>query len=455
MIKMFLWSSLFFVFLSSPIAQSGSIHSKPNIVLIMADDLGYETLSVNGGQSYQTPNLDRLAHSGALFTNAFSQPLCTPSRVKLMTGLSNIRNYVKFGRLERSETTFANLMKKAGYKTVVAGKWQLGTEADSPTHFGFSQSLLWQHTTEDASTTRPALKKKYDSRYPNPELQRNGHMEYFDSGEYGPDLMSKYLTNFIANNKEVPFLIYYPMLLPHAPFEPTPDSQHWDGTKWGALKYRGDGDIAYQQNNFADMVNYMDKIVGTISDSLKEHGLAENTLIIFIGDNGSDYPQESLWRDRVVKGGKGTLTDTGVRVPMVVSWPGTVEPGLVTDELIDFSDFLPTILEVAQIPMPQNFTSDGKSFYSTLLGKPGRQKKSVYLWYRTKQGGTEVMVRNKKYSLVKNHIEGYGIQWTFWDASKRFQSKSLDLSQLTPKEETIMQFLQQRMNDFEASALAR
>ena len=233
MIKVFLWSSLFFVFLSSPSAQSGSIHSKPNIVLIMADDLGYETLSVNGGQSYQTPNLDRLAHSGALFTNAFSQPLCTPSRVKLMTGLSNIRNYVKFGRLERSETTFANLMKKAGYKTVVAGKWQLGTEADSPTHFGFSQSLLWQHTTEDASTTRPALKKKYDSRYPNPELQRNGHMEYFDSGEYGPDLMSKYLTNSIANNKEVPFLIYYPMLLPHAPFEPTPDSQHWDGTKWG------------------------------------------------------------------------------------------------------------------------------------------------------------------------------------------------------------------------------
>jgi len=119
---------------------------QPNLILIMADDMGYECVRSNGGTSYTTPHLDELARTGARFEHCYSQPLCTPSRVKIMTGMSNFRNYVNFGVLDRKQTTFAHLLKKAGYATCIVGKWQLGKEADSPQHFGFDQSCLWQHT---------------------------------------------------------------------------------------------------------------------------------------------------------------------------------------------------------------------------------------------------------------------------------------------------------------------
>ena len=135
---------------------------KPNIILIMADDMGYECVNANGGTSYQTPHLDKLAETGIRFEHCYSQPLCTPSRVKIMTGMSNARNYVKFGVLDRKQTTFAHLLKKAGYATCIAGKWQLGNEADSPQHFGFDESCLWQHTRKAKDQS------KRDTRYPNP-----------------------------------------------------------------------------------------------------------------------------------------------------------------------------------------------------------------------------------------------------------------------------------------------
>ena len=147
-------------------AEAAEPASRPNIIVIMADDFGFECVAANGGESYQTPNLDRLAAEGVRFEQCFVQPLCTPTRVQLMTGLYNVRNYVNFGTLPRTEKTFGHLLKQAGYATGICGKWQLGHEPDSPQHFGFDEAYLWQHTR------RPP-------RYANAGLERNGKAEDF------------------------------------------------------------------------------------------------------------------------------------------------------------------------------------------------------------------------------------------------------------------------------------
>ena len=216
---------------------------QPNIILIMADDMGYECVAANGGGPYKTPALDRLAETGMRFEHCYSQPLCTPSRVKLMTGMNNSRNYTTFGELDRGQTTFAHLLKKAGYATCIAGKWQLGTQADSPKHFGFDESCLWQHT-------RPAKDKNRDTRYPNPHLEINGKPVDYSNGEYGPDVVSDFLCDFIERHKDKPFVAYYPMILPHSPFVPTPDS--------------ADPKCRDNNQNYRDMVAYIDKVVGKL-----------------------------------------------------------------------------------------------------------------------------------------------------------------------------------------------
>ena len=213
---------------------------QPNIILIMADDLGYECVGANGDADYSTPHSDRLAATGMHFEHCYSQPLCTPSRVKIMTGISNVRNYITFGVLDPKATTFGNVMKSAGYTTAIAGKWQLGTDPAQLGKFGFDEYCLWQ------------LEKK-GSRYNNlGSLQL--HTRQPLSGGYGPDKLNGFVLDFVERHQDGPFFLYYPMLLPHAPFEPTPDSKTRDGT---------------EHENFADMVAYMDKMVGKVVAKLE------------------------------------------------------------------------------------------------------------------------------------------------------------------------------------------
>ena len=267
-----------------------------NIILFMADDLGYECIGANGGQSYKTPVLDEMARTGIRFEHCYSQPLCTPSRVKIMTGVYNVRNYVKFGVLDRKATTFAHLLKKAGYATCAVGKWQLGKQPDSPKHFGFDESCLWHHT-------------RRVSRYPNPGVEVNGKSVDYTTGQYGPDVVSDFACDFIERNKAKPFLVYYPMILTHCPFEPTPDSADWDPKSKGSRTYKGDAKY------FGDMVTYMDKVIGRITAKLDRLGLRDNTLILFTGDNGTDKPVISMMSGRKVAGSKGSMTDGGTRFP--------------------------------------------------------------------------------------------------------------------------------------------
>jgi arylsulfatase A len=205
-------------------AAASAAERRPNVVLIMADDFGFECVTANGGQSYQTPHLDRLAATGVRFEHCYVQPLCTPTRVQLMTGIYNVRNYLKFGVLDPAAVTFSQLLKSAGYTTGITGKWQLRLDKTKglPQHFGFDESFLWQQTR------RPP-------RYANPGLELNSEEIDYTKGEYGPKLINDFALDFITRHRERPFLLYYPMILTHDPFQPTPDSPEWDPTTTGEL----------------------------------------------------------------------------------------------------------------------------------------------------------------------------------------------------------------------------
>jgi arylsulfatase A len=339
---------------------------KPNLILILADDLGYETIAANGGTSYRTPVLDQLAATGARFTHCYAQPLCTPTRVQLMTGLSNARNYINFGNMDPQAVTFANLLKNAGYVTCIAGKWQLGHDLELPRKFGFDEYCLWQHTR------RPP-------RYANPGLEINGVEKDYTHGEYGPDLVNNYALDFITRKQDKPFLLYYPMMLTHAPYQPTPESKTWDPEAMGER-------VNEAAAHFGDMVHYTDKLIGNVVAKLDELGLRDNTLIIFLGDNGTGKGTRSMMGDRAVIGGKGSTTDAGMHVPLIANWPGHVVAGKVHSDLVDTTDFLPTLLDAAAVKLTSGTKFDGRSFLPQLRGEKGQPRDWIYSWYSPRQG---------------------------------------------------------------------
>jgi len=331
---------------------------RPNLVLIMADDLGYETLGCNGGESYATPRLDALATEGARFTRCFAQPLCTPTRVQLMTGLSNVRNYLEFRRIDPASITFANLLREAGYATCVAGKWQLGNDPALPERLGFDEACLWQHMRKPP-------------RYANPGLDIDGVPHDYNDGSYGPDRVNAHVLDFMGRMRDRPFLVYYPMILTHSPYQPTPSSSEWNPT--------ASDEKRSNPRFFADMVERMDALVGRVVDRLEELGLRDDTLVVFLGDNGTGREITSRFQGRDVPGGKGKTTAAGMHVPLVVNWPGRVPAGQVVDGLVDTTDFLPTLLDAAGVPT--TLPCDGHSFLPQAEGRAGRPREWIYAWY--------------------------------------------------------------------------
>lgn len=353
--------------MASPLVACGSAagagRPRPNIILIVADDFGYECLGANGGQSYRTPHLDRLAAGGMRFDRCHVQPMCTPTRVELLTGLSNVRNYFAFGILPRDQVTIAQLLQRAGYATGACGKWQLGPEPDSPRHFGFAETLLWQHTR------RPP-------RYANPGLERDGVEQDWRNGAYGPDLIDEFARDFITRHQAEPFFLYYPLMLTHEPFQPTPDSPDWDPTAEGEAVHR---DVRH----FAAMIEYMDKLVGRLDGRLAELGIRDDTLVLFMGDNGTAERVTSRFRGAEVRGGKSTTTHRGTHVPLIASWPAAIAAGGVNDDLIAAVDVLPTICASAGVAVPA--ACDGVSFLPRLRGEAGTPRQWIYAWYSPRQ----------------------------------------------------------------------
>lgn len=407
---------------------------RPNVIVIMADDLGYETIGANGGSSYITPAINKLATNGVRFEHCYAQPLCTPSRVKIMTGIYNVRNYTGFGILEESQTTFGNLFKEAGYETCIVGKWQLGKDPESPQNFGFNKHCLWQVQGERADSTGN------DTRYSKPTFQIDGELKTYSATDYGPRVTSEYGIDFIdkCHENKQPFLLYYPMLLTHCPFSPTPDSPEWIKDDTTIKTYKG------QVHYFEDMAFTMDKIVGNITSKLKELGIEDNTLIIFTGDNGTDKPVKSILNGKVVAGAKGSTTDAGTRVPLIAQWVGKIPKGSVCNDLIDFSDFLPTICEAASIEVPASLNIDGRSFMPQLLGEECSPREWVYCWYSRsgRDKRAKVFARNHRYKLYQSG--------KFYDISKDTNEKnSIDSAEFDKEQKLVWQMLNKVLKQYE------
>lgn len=335
----------------------------PNIILILADDMGKECIGAYGS-TYKTPNIDQLAKEGLKFNYGFSQPLCTPSRVQIMTGKYNYKNYSEFGFLNQDQKTFAHLAKDAGYTTAIAGKWQLGPNQKLPKHFGFDQYCLWQ-------LDRP---RRDGERYSKPLIDKDGEILNTTADDYGPDIFVDYLLNFIEKNKDKKFLAYYPMALVHDPFLPTPESKSWKTDVAGRAKK----DTA----NFRDMVAYSDKNVGKIIKKLKDLNLYENTIIIFTGDNGTGRAIVTPLKDgKKLAGGKGLTLDRGHHVPLIVNWGTGRYKQHETDDLVDFTDFLPTISDAVQRKIPKEWDTDGVSILPQIRGEKGTPRKWIFTHY--------------------------------------------------------------------------
>ncbi|MCA9101065.1 MAG: sulfatase-like hydrolase/transferase [Planctomycetales bacterium] len=355
-------------------AATATAADRPNIVFILADDVGCDAIGCYGGQSYATPNVDAIAADGLKFTHCYSMPSCHPTRMTLLTGRYPRRlGGPRWGSFPADEEprTIARVLKNAGYATAVAGKWQLALLRDDlaqPFRLGFDQySVFGWHE---------------GARYYDPFIYENAGRRDDTAGKYGPDLYSDFLIDFMRANRRRRFFAYLPMALCH---DVTDDL---------------DEPVAYgprgRYDNFAEMMVEMDRIVGKVTTAIAELGLAENTLLVFTGDNGTAMrsivrvedgkyirePVFSVYNGRRVQGGKTLLTDGGTHVPLLVRWPGVTRPGEVVDDLIDFSDFLPTFAELAGAELPTGVTLDGHSFARRLT----RDEPSMRRWAYAERG---------------------------------------------------------------------
>lgn len=407
--------------------------SKPNIILIMADDMGYECLSTYGSRSYNTPNLDLLAKNGIQFQNCIAQPLCSPSRIKLMTGMYNYRNYEYFGYINTNQKTFGHVMKEAGYSTCIAGKWQLNglsnkaqvkdwNDALKPRKMGFDEFCLWQ-------LTKPAAEGE---RYADPLIDKNGELMRPGEEVYGPDVFSNFILDFIDRKKEEPFFVYYPMVLVHDPFLPTPDSE-----AWADPQLRKKNDV----RNFKDMVAYTDKIIGKIYKKLQAQNLLDNTLLIFTADNGTNVQIRSLMQDNsAIQGAKGNTIDAGVHVPLIVHWPDKIKTHFRHEDLIEFSDFYPTLAEIAG----QKVTSDGKSFYPLLTGQRHKNRQEAFVYYDPRWSPNVDKYRNCFVQTTEYKLYQDG---KFFNIKKdRLEQQALAADQLDSEQAKVRKKLQKEMN---------
>lgn len=361
--------------------------TKPNVIVIMADDLGAEGLACYGSTIYTTPNLDQMAKEGAQFSNAYATPLCTPTRVMIMSGLypnrTGFRALIGKGpgvRMPASIRTFGHDFKEAGYKTAIAGKWQLGKfheHPGQPVEHGFDRYCMWTWFYEGAKSSRFYL----------PQIYQDGEVINGTEKDFGPDYFQRFVLDFIDENKDEPFFVYFPMALVHSPFIHPPKLEELARTKYT-------DDLDKQTVAYGHMITYMDAIVGSILARLREHGIDKNTLVLFTGDNGTGKQITSQLPEMKLKGGKGSMTEAGSRVPLLAWWPGTVQPG-VRDEFFCLSDVVPTIAAVSGIEL--NREVDGMNLAHNLIGGEGTDRDHVFINY-----GKGYFVRDKRFRLNQN-----------------------------------------------------
>ena len=376
----------------------GAEQRPPNIILILADDLGAKELSCYGNGEHRTPNLDKLGETGVRFETCYASPLCHPTRLMIMTGQYGCHNgvYNFAGRrggpepnspvedVAKSHVTFANLLKKAGYATALSGKWQLsGKQPTMIRECDFDEYCAWAYKQDlpaGVEHTGAWENDERTARYWHPCIVKNGEYVPTTRDDYGPDIHMDFAIDFAKRNKDKPFFIYHTMCLTHAPHMPTPDT-----LAPGADRF------STGQRHFKGAIEYADKLVGRLMAALDELGLRENTLVFFTGDNGTGGE------------GKGEPTELGARVPMIVNCPGTVKARRATMELTDLSDILPTLLEFAGAPLPTDRPIDGVSCARFLRGETEATREWIHSFL-----GDARLLRTKRWLLEDNTPHHYG-----------------------------------------------
>lgn len=334
----------------------------PNLVLIMVDDLGPEWISSYGAEGIETPNIDKLAEGGMLFRNAYSMPQCTPTRVTLLTGQYPFRHgWTNHWDVPRwgagchfdpdRNVSFARLLRDAGYATAIAGKWQINDFRVQPqilSRHGFDEWAVW--------TGGEGGNPESNERYWDPYIYTSRETSRTYEGLFGPEIFNDFLVDFVHRNRDWPMLLYYPLALTHGPLVHTP---HEPFAETRLEKHKA-------------MVRYTDYLVGRLMKAFDDAGVRANTIAFFTTDNGTSRGIAGGLNGRLVRGGKGRLTENGPRQPFIVNGPGMVPAGTETDELTDFSDLLPTFCELASAKLPEGVHLDGKSIAPVLLGKSSK-----------------------------------------------------------------------------------
>jgi arylsulfatase A len=356
-----------------PIASAAD--RRPNIILFVADDVGFETLRCYGGESYATPQIDRLAAAGMRFESCLATPMCATSRAMLLSGRHNFRNYEQWAHLDASEPTIATHLRKAGYVTGMAGKWHLGNwEPDGdgrrgPARMGFDHFLSCMIDEESTkSRNSPGAGNGYwktvlirDNQALGPLVEKHSEDAYLE-----------FTRDFLRANRDRPFFFHYASLLAHRPFVKVANPGPEDFNEHGRTR------------NFPAMLARLDAIVGEVRTELEALGLTDNTLFLFTSDNGTDNVREaaalrSIWRGNSLRGGKYQVNELGTTVPFIACWPGKIKAAATTRTPVDFTDLLPTVLDCVGLPRPP--AADGQSMLPVLLGDDnGRGRKPAFTW---------------------------------------------------------------------------
>jgi arylsulfatase A-like enzyme len=348
---------------------------KPNVVFFLIDDLGATDLGCTGSTFYETPNIDRLAARGMTFTTSYSAcTVCSPTRASLLTGKYPARLHLTdwipgysvpkaklkipnwTQALPLDEAALPRSLKAAGYATGLFGKWHLGKEDQSPEKFGFDVNVGGTHQGHPPSYFNP---------YKIPAISGG------ETGEYLTDRLTEEAIRFIKGQRDKPFFLYFPHYAVHNPVQAKPELVE-------KYKAKAKPDAPQRNAGYAAMIESVDQSVGRVVAALEELKLSEKTLIVFNSDNGGLLQNTSNAPFRL---GKGSAYEGGVRVPLIVSWPGTVAAGRTCDAPVVTLDWYPTILELAGARVPASQVVDGRSLVPLLREKGSLDRDAIYWHY--------------------------------------------------------------------------
>ncbi len=415
------------VSLSSHAASAAE--QRPNFVFFLVDDLGWTDLGCYGSSFYETPNVDNLAKSGMMFTDAYAAcQVCSPTRASILTGRyptrTGITDFIGAAQPDRwkrktkmlpapyemqlahDEVTLAEILKENGYATFFAGKWHLGGEAHWPEHQGFDVNQ------GGIDRGGPYGGKKYFSPYGNPRLEDG------PAGEHLPDRLATETVKFMTEHKDEPFLAYLSFYSVHTPLISREDLKQKYQKKKETIKHgeiwgqEGERKVRLVQEHavYAGMVDAMDQAVGKVLKGVDDLGLTDNTVVMFMSDNGGLSTSEGHPTSNLpLRGGKGWIYEGGIREPMIVRWPGVTKANSSSDQYVSSVDFFPTILQIAGIELPSEVTLDGMSFAPVLEGKE-IDRGAIY-WhyphYGNQGGSPSAAIREGDWKLIEFYEDGH------------------------------------------------